>query len=53
MIHNAYRESRDGDYAMKRDVALLRSREHEVETYFWQNDRIKGLAAARAAMPAL
>lgn len=49
LVHNAYRQRGGEDSVVDAELSLLRSRGHEVETYFRHNDEIVSISPIAAA----
>lgn len=49
VVHNAYQHRGGEDSVVEAEIALLRSRGHEVETYFRSNDDVGGMSSLALA----
>ena len=53
MVHNAYQQRGGEDFAVEREIELLRERGHQVSTFFVSNDDIANMSRARLAADTL
>ncbi len=53
VVHNAYQHRGGEDSVVDAEIALLRSRGHEVETYFRNNDDVGGMSSLALARQTL
>ena len=53
LAHNAYQQRGGEDFAVEREIELLRERRHQVSTFFVSNDDISNMSRARLAADTL
>ena len=51
--HNAYQQRGGEDFAVEREIELLRERRHQISTVFVSNDDISNMSRARLAADTL
>ncbi len=49
-VHNAYQQRGGEDFAVEREIELLRERGHQISTFFVSNDAIPNMSRARLAV---
>ena len=53
LAHNAYQQRGGEDFAVEREIELLRERRHQISTFFVSNDDISNMSRARLAADTL